>query len=484
MLFNSIEFFIFLPIIVLVYFLFQKKLGKKSWIVILLASYYFYMSLKPEYVILIIVSTLVNYFAAIYIGKTKNIQNKKLILALAVIYNIGMLVLFKYFNFFNETIVDFFKLFSISFEPALLNLVLPIGISFYTFQALGYVIDVYRGKTNAEKRLGIMATYVAFFPTVLAGPIERAKNLMPQIIKSKKFDWKMAGKGFRLFLFGLFLKVVIADRLGIVVNTIYGSPTEYTGIPLMLATFFFSFQIYADFAAYSSMAIGVAKILGFNLMENFRRPYLAKSFTEFWRRWHISLSTWFRDYVYFSLGGNKVKIPRWYLNLFIVFIASGLWHGANITFILWGALHGAYIIVEKIPKNFLNPLREHTTFLGKRFWGFVATIFTFIFATIAWVFFRANNVSDAFYILTNFFSGWSTNLSNIRLGGIGGINGLIFAFVLIGLLILFEIVQEKKGIEKHFLKIPLLGRLILYLVLITVIIFFGVTGAQFIYFGF
>jgi alginate O-acetyltransferase complex protein AlgI len=484
MLFNSIEFFIFLPIVILIYFLLRKKLSGKSWIVILLASYYFYMSLKPEYVLLVIASTLVNYFAAITIEKTKKIGHQKLILALAVVYNIGMLVLFKYFNFFNETITTSLKLFSIPFEPTLLNLVLPIGISFYTFQALGYVIDVYRGKVKAEKRLGIMATYVAFFPTILAGPIERAKNLMPQIIKSKKFDWKMAGKGFRLFLFGLFLKVVIADRLGIVVNTIYGSPTEYTGVPLMLATIFFSFQIYADFAAYSSMAIGAAKILGFNLMENFRRPYLAKSFTQFWRRWHISLSTWFRDYVYFSLGGSKVKIPRWYLNLFIVFVASGLWHGANITFILWGALHGAYIIIEKMPKNFLKPLKNKTTFLGKRFWGFVATIFTFVFVTIAWVFFRSNNVGEAIYILTNFFSGWGTNLSNIRLGGIGGTTGLIFTFVLIGLLILFEVIQERHSIDKLFCKFPRWTKLLVYIVLITAIIFFGVTGAQFIYFSF
>ena len=483
MLFNSIEYFFFLPIVIILYFLLKGRWKIKGWVILLIASYYFYMSLKPEYVLLLILSAVVNYFAAIKIEHAGK-KRKKVVLALAIIYNIGMLFAFKYFNFFGKTLTDTLAFFSIPFEPMILNLLLPIGISFYTFTALSYVIDVYRGKIPAEKHFGLVASFIAFFPTVLAGPIERAKNLIPQLASPIKFKLNDAEEGLKLILWGLFKKVVIADRLAIVVNTVYAVPTEYSGIVLILATIFFAFQIYIDFSAYSDIAIGSARILGFKLNENFKRPYLSLSFTEFWHRWHISLSTWFRDYLYIPLGGSRVSNPRLYANIMIVFIVSGLWHGANITFAVWGALHGAYILLQRVFSRLFLDDKGNTKIIKNKVVIFLAWLITFILVAIAWVFFRANNITDSLYILANMFMNIGSDLSYTHLGGIGGYLGLALAIGLIILLMVFELMQEKGILARLNSKMPLYIRSLIYLIIIIAIIFIGVSGEQFYYFSF
>ncbi len=481
MLFNSIQFLIFFIILLFVYFIIPFRY---RWILLLTASYYFYMSWKAEYVILILISTLVSYLTALQIGRVKEKKIKRRYLIVSILVNLGILFCFKYFNFFSDSIRLILTNFSISFNVPYLQVLLPIGISFYTFQTLSYSIDVYNGKINPEKHLGIFALYVSFFPQLVAGPIERAKNLLPQFYKEHKFDYERICYGLKLMLWGFFLKLVIADRLAMVVDTVYNNVTNFTGIPLILATGFFSFQIYCDFAGYSFIAIGAAKIMGFNLMDNFRRPYFSKSISEFWKRWHISLSTWFKDYLYIPLGGNRVKKQRWFFNLFIVFLIAGLWHGASFTFIIWGALHGLYLIFAIITKDsrekFAN-LIKLTKF--PKIYTLIKVLITFVLVSIAWIFFRANSISDATYILTHLFSGWSLTFSGIDIG-IGWV-GLIIAFSSIFLMEFVHLIQEHIGI-KHFLsKKPILFRWIVYIITILMIILFGIfRNKEFIYFQF
>lgn len=314
------------------------------------------MSWKPEFIILIILSTIIDYFAGLKIYGSKSIKIKRLFLCFSIISNLGLLFAFKYFNFFSDSFRALLQQFSIPMDPITLKVILPVGISFYTFQTMSYTIDVYREKIGAQKHLGIFAVYVSFFPQLVAGPIERATNLLPQFFEKHNFEYKRAADGLKLMLWGFFKKVVVADRLSSIVNIVYNDPTSFTGTPLILATIFFAFQIYCDFSGYSDIAIGAAQIMGFRLMDNFKRPYFSRSISEFWKRWHISLSTWFKDYLYIPLGGNRVAIPRWYANLFIVFLVSGLWHGANWTFVIWGALHGIYLILEMVLLPYKNKL--------------------------------------------------------------------------------------------------------------------------------
>ena len=398
MLFNSLQFLIFFPLVVMAYFATPHRW---RWLLLLVASYYFYMCWKPIYILLIIGSTLLDYTVAREIYAAQEQWKKRLLLTLSLLGNFGTLFVFKYLDFFNESLHQFLP----QINPAY-NVfhdmthagwwVLPVGISFYTFQTVSYTIDVYRGVVKPERHLGYFAVYVSFFPQLVAGPIERPGHLLPELRANHKWDANRVASGIAQMVLGFFKKVVISDRLAAAVDTAYNSPHDLNGLPLLIATYFFAFQIYCDFSGYSDIAIGAARIMGIDLMENFRRPYLSQSMGEFWRRWHISLSTWFRDYVYLPLGGNRVQRWRWVLNLFIVFLVSGLWHGANWTFIVWGALHGAYVGIEV----FLAPLhwQPANRFLAllKRV---VLTVWTFHLALIGWVFFRANTVSDAFYIL-------------------------------------------------------------------------------------
>lgn len=333
MLFNSFAFAIFLPIVFIFYWGFPHKY---RWILMLVASYYFYMSWNPKYVVLILFTTIVSYVAARLIEKEESKRKKKFILVGTAILCLGVLFFFKYFNFVSESITRLLSIFAIQMNPITLKLLLPVGISFYTFQTLSYVIDVYRGDVPAEKHFGYYAVFISFFPQLVAGPIERTSNLLPQIKAKHEFNYDQATYGLKLMAWGYFKKIVIADTLSKYVSAVYDVPQNLTGFVLVLATLFFTLQIYCDFSGYSDIAIGTAKLLGINLMTNFKSPYFSQSIKEFWSRWHISLSTWFRDYIYIPLGGNRVGKIRHTMNLLITFLASGLWHGANWTFAVWG----------------------------------------------------------------------------------------------------------------------------------------------------
>ena len=364
----------------------------------LFASYYFYMAWKPEYIVLIIASTLIDYFAAIMMEKQDDPKKRKLFLILSLCSNLGLLFVFKYFNFFNQEFASFYALLSTKAYPiAGLNLLLPIGISFYTFQTLSYTIDVYKNKRKAERHLGYFALYVTYFPQLVAGPIERSDRLLPQLKKKHKFDYDTAMSATLRICWGFFKKVIIADRVAVIANAVYGDLPSYGGAYLIIATLSFTIQIYCDFSAYSDIAIGCAKLMGVDLMENFKMPYFSKSIAEFWSRWHISLSTWFKDYLYIPLGGSRVnKKYKMYLNILIVFIVSGLWHGANWTFLVWGFLHGFYQLVERTIKGLFEKSKHAFKMPDIIKWAI-----TFVLVLVGWVFFRANTIGDAFYVLSN-----------------------------------------------------------------------------------
>lgn len=451
-----------------------------------MASYYFYMAWKPAYIILIIISTLIDYFAGIMMGRTDDKKKRKKYLILSLVSNLSLLFLFKYFNFFNDSAKTVLEYLNIPFYLPQFRLLLPMGISFYTFQTMSYSIDVYNGVIKPEKHLGIFALYVTFFPQLVAGPIERSENLLPQFREKHDFDYDLATNGLKLIAWGLFKKVVIADRVAILVNTVYNNVHDYTGLPLILATILFAFQIYCDFSGYSDIAIGSAQFMGYRLMENFRRPYFAKSISEFWRRWHISLSTWFKDYIYIPLGGNRVSKWKWQLNLATVFLISGLWHGANWTFVVWGAIHGFYQILSiwtsSIRKKIVKLIGLDKT---PTLHSILQIIITFTLVCFGWIFFRANNISDAIYVIKNMF----TNIGNgvpIDQLGLDSFQ-LKVAFLSIGVMELVHLIQEykKKTIREIISTKPIWIRWSLYYILVLCIILLGTFGSQeFIYFQF
>ena len=477
MLFNSIHFLLFFPSIIIIYFLIPVKY---RWILLLAGSYYFYMCWKVEYVFLILFSTIVDYLVGIQMGKTIDKNKRKILLVISLVTNLGLLFAFKYFNFFNESVREVFQAFDLSYAIPAIDVLLPVGISFYTFQTLSYSIDVYRGAKEPEKHFGIFALFVSFFPQLVAGPIERSQKLLPQLYEKHKFDFDRIVDGLKLMVWGFFMKLVIADRLAIYVNAVYNNPEQHTGLTLALATVFFAFQIYCDFAGYSNIAIGAAKVMGVNLMINFNRPYFSKSISEFWKRWHISLSTWFRDYLYISLGGNRVSIPKWYFNLLIVFVISGLWHGANWTFVIWGALNGLYLIFEIITKNWSKKV-NHVLYLNRlpRLNLFLRTIITFLLACFAWIFFRANSSHDAFLIINQLFVFDNPLYIGEWQHFLYGIAGITF-------LLIIEFNREYFGQyvlpfkTNHWFKEQLA-----YTMLLLLILLIGVfDGGQFIYFQF
>ena len=342
MLFNSLHFIYFFTAVTAIYFAIGQKY---RWQLLLAASCYFYMAFLPIYILILGFTILIDYFAGIYIEKSIG-KRRKVFLIVSLIANIGVLAIFKYFNFLNGNLSFFLN--SLGYHNSIPNLsiLLPIGLSFHTFQAMSYTIEVYRGRQKAEKHFGIYSLYVMFYPQLVAGPIERPQNMLHQFYEDHSFEYSRVTSGLKLMAWGFFKKIVIADRLALVVNTVYNNSAIYQGFPLVMATFFFAFQIYCDFSGYSDIAIGAAEVMGFKFMKNFNRPYFSQSIAEFWRRWHISLSTWFRDYVYFSLGGSKVKNLRLCFNIVITFLISGLWHGANWTYIIWGGLNGLLLIIE------------------------------------------------------------------------------------------------------------------------------------------
>src|SRR3984885_7919477 len=340
MIFNSFHFLFFFLIVTTIYFLLPYN---KRWILLLAASCYFYMAFIPIYILILGFTIVVDYFAGIYIENASG-RRRKLFLVFSLIANIGVLAVFKYYNFINHNFSFLLQGFGLTNPIPYLSILLPIGLSFHTFQAMSYTIEVYRGKQKAERHFGIYSLYVMYFPQLVAGPIERPQNLLHQFHEKHRFDAERIQSGLTLALWGLFKKVVVADSLSIYVDAVYGASSHHSGATLLLATYFFAFTIYCDFSGYTDIARGVSRVYGIELMKNFDAPYFTLAIAEFWSRWHISLSTWFREYVYIPLGGNRVTLGRNFANLFFVFMLSGLWHGANWTFIVWGALHGAYLI--------------------------------------------------------------------------------------------------------------------------------------------
>ena len=468
MLFNSIEFIFFLPLVTILYFIISYNY---RWILLLIASYYFYMSWNPSYLILIIFTTFVSYIGALKMAKV-NAKNKKIYLIACLSINLGILFFFKYFNFFSIFINDFSNELNYQINTPVYNFLLPVGISFYTFQSLSYTIDVYKNKILPEKHLGIFALYVSFFPQLIAGPIERSTRLLPQFHKKNDFSFNNFSCGIKWIIIGFFMKLVVADRLSIYVDSVYNNVLEHSGVTFFLASFLFAFQIYCDFAGYSNIAIGSAKILGYDLMINFKRPYLALSMRDFWNRWHISLSTWFRDYVYINLGGSRVSNLKMFYNLFITFLISGFWHGANWTFLIWGAIHGTYIIFEKL-FNLDIEKPSHYSILNKLFRNFIV----FNLVVFAWIFFRANNLNDAYYIIINMF-----DFNNVIF-----YNSETFFYAFIGLFVLWfnDLLEEFKYKNQYLKKNNSIFISFYYAILTLFIFYFGVfNGGQFIYFQF
>lgn len=352
----------------------------------------------PYYIFILFFLILVDYTAGILIGKSKG-HKRKVFLIVSILCNIGILFSFKYFNFVNTNISALAHFLHWNYSPILLTLILPIGLSFHTFQSLSYVIEVYKKKQKPEKNLGVYALYVMFYPQLVAGPIERPQQMLPQFYKKHIASDSNITQGLERMIFGLFKKVVIADRLAILVNQVYKTPHDYIGLPLILATVAFAVQIYCDFSGYSDIAIGAAKVMGFNLVENFNYPYSAKSVSDFWRRWHMSLYSWFRDYIYIPLGGSRVNYARHIFNILFVFTLTGLWHGAAWTFIVWGALHGIYLSVEATFHKFFSSSRISIPYALKWAIQVLQILLTFLLVSVAWIFFRANSIADALYIL-------------------------------------------------------------------------------------
>lgn len=485
MLFNSLQFLIFFPIVIALYFITPFK---KRWILLLIASYYFYMCWKVDYIILIIISTLIDYICSNKMAKIDLKKKRKKWLLISLVSNLGILFGFKYFNFFSENIQMLFNQYNIFYEMPFFNVLLPVGISFYTFQTLSYTIDVYNNKTPAQKHLGVFAVYVSFFPQLVAGPIERSNHLLPQFFKEHKFSYDRVKSGLQKMLWGFFKKIVIADNLAILVDGVYNNLDNYTGVTLLVATIFFTFQIYCDFSGYSDIAIGTARVMGFELRENFKRPYFAKSIQEFWQRWHITLSSWFKDYLYIPLGGNRVVKWKWYYNIIITFLLSGLWHGANWTFIIWGALHGTYLIFAIIlnsPKQYLSEIiRKYSLKFNK----ILDVTITFVLVVFAWIFFRANNLDDAIYVIKNMLTDVNEyNNIGMQFRGIGMyFNDLFKCIILIFFLIGYSLYERSDDVWQKLQSKPIWIRWSLYYLMLYGILFLAPhsTINNFIYFQF
>ena len=401
------------------------------WAFLLSISCYFYLVFKPEYILILFFTILIDYWAAIWIEKAEGTRRKAL-LVVSLISNIGVLAIFKYYNFFNTNIESFLRLFSIHDPIPFLDIVLPIGLSFHTFQAMSYTIEVYRGNQKVEKNLGIYSLYVMFYPQLVAGPIERPQNMLHQFYEEHFPDFERIKAGLMRMCWGFFKKVVIADRLAMVVNESYNHVSDSSGKTLLVSTFFFTFQIYCDFSGYSDIALGAASVLGFDMMENFRSPYFSRSVSEFWSRWHISLSTWFRDYLYIPLGGNRVSLSRWYFNLLFVFIVSGFWHGANWTYIAWGLLHGLYLVIAIMKDKAFEKM--NLKFTPTMWLSAVNMLFTFVLVMLTWVFFRASTITDATIIFKKIFTIQSNEIAVFALNKWE----MYFSLVLIILLLLKE----------------------------------------------
>jgi D-alanyl-lipoteichoic acid acyltransferase DltB (MBOAT superfamily) len=512
MLFNSAAFLIFFPVVTTAYFLLPHRF---RWMLLLAASCYFYMAFIPKYILILAVTITVDYFAGLGLERFEG-QKKRWILIASILTNVGMLAFFKYFNFANENLAALANFIGWNYPIQSLSILLPIGLSFHTFQSLSYTIEVYRGHQKAERHFGYLALYVMYYPQLVAGPIERPQNILHQLHEEHHFDYPRVTEGLKRMAWGMFKKVVVADRMVRFVNPVYGDPTSYDGPALVLATLAFAIQIYCDFSGYSDIALGSAQVMGVKLMKNFDHPYFARSISEFWRRWHISLSTWFRDYVYIPLGGNRVSKPRWAFNLLLTFLISGLWHGANWTFIIWGALHGIYFILSTLTEPIWGRLSAITRLDQlPRLKSAFAMLTTLSLVTFSWIFFRAESLGDALYIARHLVSGWPSYLAqswNIIVQGLQntanlGLYSIVNAFftilepvtrearavlALTGLalviLLVIEILQYRGNLLEQLNQKPVFFRRAVYASLLAAILILGTSYASvqqaFIYFQF
>lgn len=498
MLFNSFDFLIFFPAAVLCYYLIPARF-RYLWL--LVCSYYFYMSWNAHYALLLALSTLITYLGGILMERAgENLSLKRFHLVLGFTVNLLILFLFKYIVFALGLIEQALSPFPISFRAPKWDILLPVGISFYTFQALSYMADVYKGCIKAERNPLRYALFVSFFPQLVAGPIERSGTLLKQFqdvctsdAAYPPFNYERARNGLFFMLLGYFEKMVIAGRAGLLVDTVYNDCVSYNGFALILATLFFAIQIYCDFGGYSHIAIGAAKILGFELMDNFRQPYFAVSIQDFWHRWHISLSTWFRDYLYIPLGGNRGSRLNKYKNLMITFLASGLWHGAGMHFVLWGFLHGFY----QIAGEFTMPVRKKWKKLCRLSEKSTASLmfsrcFTFFLVCVAWIFFRANSVKDGMYILLHSLRGWKLSFftSGEIFGlGLSGTDFLILVCAILFLLLIDYLHEKQVYVSESLKRLPLIPRWLVYFILVLPVFLqalasFGKPASSFIYFQF
>jgi len=488
--FNSLSFLVFFPVVVLIYFVLPQKI-KYIWL--LIASYYFYMSWNAKYALLIAFSTLITYLSGIFIEKYQTAKAKKTVVALSFIINLSILFFFKYFDFALENVNLILGRLGMQIIEKPFDVLLPVGISFYTFQALSYTMDVYRGELKPEKNFFKYALFVSFFPQLVAGPIERSKNLVSQISEEHYFDGRRVVNGLLLMLYGLFMKLILADRLSILVDSIFDNYTSYSGLYIVVAAVAFGLQIYCDFGSYSNIAIGAAEVMGFGLMQNFRQPYLATTVADFWRRWHISLTSWFRDYLYIPLGGNKKGKVRKYINIMIVFLLSGLWHGASWSFVVWGGLNGMYQIIGDLLRPVKEALRS-LFHLNKESFSHrvLQQIITFILVDFAWIFFRAGNMETAVNVIKGIFTIFNPwiffdgKLCNLGLD-VKDMNVLVIGLLL---LLLTDILNEMNICIRDFIfKQDLWFRWVFYITVVMLLMIFGIYGpsysaADFIYFQF
>lgn len=400
---------LFYPIVALLYFILPKK---AVWPMLLVASYFFYMCYQPELVFLIVATTLISWLSSHIIIRAKTAATRKLWLAITLIVCLGVLFFYKYFNFLADSVVGIIELCGGTPSPIALNLILPVGISFYTFQTLSYVIDVYRGDVQPEKNFFFYALFVSFFPQLVAGPIERPDNLIPQLRDRHPWKNENAIKGAKHMIVGFFKKVVVADGISIYVDAVYNHTENASAWAVIIATMLFAVQIYCDFSGYTDIAIGCARIMGIRLMQNFDHPYMATSVKEFWARWHISLSSWFKDYLYFPLGGSRCALPRALFNVMVVFLVSGLWHGADWTYVIWGGIHGLYQVLGRLTWKGRNAwLEQHGLSEKTPAIQWIRRVNVFLLVCFAWLFFRANNPSEAMYLLGKLFTGWNVGLT-------------------------------------------------------------------------
>lgn len=468
MIFNSIQFYIFLIITFILYYIVKDKY---RFIILLIASYYFYCSSNFKNVIILLLVTIISYISGLIVDKSNNIKKKKITIAITTILLISLLLYFKYSYFILQNInIVLSKNFSIE------NIAVPLGISFFTLQAISYPIDIYRKDVKVEKNILKYSLFISFFPQILSGPIGKSKEMLPQFSQKHSFNKKDIFNGIMIVIYGLFKKVVVADLMAIGINNVYGNLSKFSGIPLLIVVIMYSFQIYFDFSSYSNIAYGCGKIFGYELNKNFNLPYFASSIKDFWSRWHMSLSTWFRDYLYFPLGGNRCKKYKCYLNILIVFLVSGLWHGAAWTYIIWGMIHAIYQILERMFNlKFKNKILN--------------IIKTFILITFAWIFFRANTIKDAFCVITNIFNisfiGIKEQILSIGLDKYD----LLVLFISVISILVIEILQYKKQIYNKFKDLQPISKLIICIILIFATIIFGSYGpgfdnSQFIYLGY